>query len=126
MDEDLGYTRIDPQVNFNWGSQDIIPNVASNFVSVEWTGFLLPSFTETYTFEAQFNDGLRLWVNDKLILDHLLDATNDLNGHTVQSDPILLTAGKFVPIKLRYYEAVDSAFVILKWKSTSQAKQIVP
>jgi hypothetical protein len=50
---------------------DLIPGVASNFVSVEWTGFLMPLHSEAYTFEAKFNDGLRLWVNDKLILDYL-------------------------------------------------------
>jgi hypothetical protein len=110
----------------NWGINDLIPGLASNFVSVEWTGFLMPLHSEAYTFEAKFNDGLRLWVNDKLILDYLQDAASDLNGHTVRSDSISLTAGHFVPIKLRFYEAVDSAFVILQWESASQAKQVVP
>ena len=73
----------------------------------------MPLYSELYTFEAKFNDGLRLWVNDKLILDYLQDATNDLNGHTVRSESINLTAGQFVPIKLNFYEAVDYAFVIL-------------
>lgn len=53
----------------------------------------MPLYSEAYTFEVQFNDGLRLWVNDNIILDYLVDATNDLNGHTVRSESITLTAG---------------------------------
>ena len=89
--------------------------MASNFVSIEWTGFLLPKFNEAYRFEAKFNDGLRLWVNDQLIIDYFVDAANDLNGHTIASDLILLAADVFVPIRVQFYEAVDSAFVILSW-----------
>jgi hypothetical protein len=80
--------------------QELIPNVASNFVSIEWTGFLLPQFSEEYRFEAKFNDGLRLWVNDILIIDYFVDAANDLNGHTIESEKILLIANVFVPIKV--------------------------
>lgn len=124
--EDPGFTQIDANINFNWGKSEIIPKIASNFISIEWSGFLMADFTEVYTFEAQFNDGMQLWIDDQLILDYMVDAKNDLNGHVVQSTPISLTAGSFVPFKLRFYEAIDSAFIILKWWSTSQTKQIVP
>ena len=62
-------TQYDAPININWGKGDLIENVASNYVSIEWNGFLLPEFTEEYSFEANCNDGIKLWVNDVLIID---------------------------------------------------------
>ena len=53
----------DASINFNWGSGDLIPDIANNYVSIEWNGFLMPAFTEAYTFQVQSNDGIRLWIN---------------------------------------------------------------
>jgi len=55
--------RTDSQVNFNWGEGELIEGVSSNYVSAEWNGFLLPQFTESFTFEVHSNDGVRVWVN---------------------------------------------------------------
>jgi hypothetical protein len=57
-------TQIDTQINKNWGTGDIIPNVASNYVSIEWVGYILPLYSESYTFKILANDGARVYVND--------------------------------------------------------------
>ena len=62
-------TQYDSIININWGDEDLIPNVASNYVSIEWEGFILPEFSEDYSFEVNCNDGVRLWVNDVLLID---------------------------------------------------------
>lgn len=100
-------TQYDPLININWGTEDLIGNVAANYVSIEWSGFLLPVFSETYTFEVNCNDGVKLWVGDTLIIDMLVDVENELNGHVTMSSPVDLTADTFVPIRIQYYEAVD-------------------
>jgi len=81
-------TRLDSEINFNWGKGDILENVASNYVSIEWNGFIKPLHSEEFTFEAHFNDGLRLWVNDQLLIDSLVDVEDDLLGNTIRSSPI--------------------------------------
>ena len=62
-------TQYDATINMNWGEGDIIENVAANYVSIQWEGFLLPAYGELYTFELNCNDGAKLWVNDVLIID---------------------------------------------------------
>ena len=62
-------TQYDALININWGQGDLIENVAANHVSIEWEGFLLPAYSEVYTFEVNCNDGVQLWIDDQLIID---------------------------------------------------------
>ena len=117
--------RIDSDINHQWGVDDLIDDVASNYVSIEWNGFLDPEFSESYEFRANFNDGLQLWIDDALVIDNLVDVANEENGHTKTTIAMTLTAGEFVPIRIRYYEAVDQAFITLSWKSTSMPEFVV-
>lgn len=61
----------------NWGTGYIIPNVALDYVSIQWDGFLMPIYSETYTFYTESNDGVRVYVNDVIIIDSLIDSTSD-------------------------------------------------
>lgn len=79
-------------MNKNWGSGDIIPGIARDYVSIEWEGFLKPLYTETYTFYVESNDGIRVYVDDTLIIDHLIDSTSDTDTHLITSITISLTA----------------------------------
>ena len=45
----------------------------------------------------------------------MTDAPNDLNGHVIMSSGITLIADEFVPIRIKYYEGIDSAFIKLSW-----------
>jgi len=62
-------TKHDALLNINWGTGEIIEKVASNYVSIEWTGFLQPKYSEVYNFEVNCNDGVKLWIRDTLIID---------------------------------------------------------
>lgn len=110
----------------NWGTDDIIPKVARDYVSVEWNGFLEPLYSESYTFYAEANDGIRVHVNDKLLIDYLVDSTSDTDIHLLTSTPITLTANEMVPIRVMYYDTTGVAMISLLWESTSQPKEIVP
>ena len=66
--------RIDPVVNFVWNStEDIIPLVAREYVSIEWEGYLMPRDTGNHEFFVEADDGIRLYVNDELIIDKMED-----------------------------------------------------
>ena len=45
-------TRIDEKIDFDWGYGTIIPNVAKDFISILWSGYLKVPYTEDYTFEV--------------------------------------------------------------------------
>jgi hypothetical protein len=117
----LKVVRIDPVVNFNWGSGSPDPLIHPETFSVRWTGQVEAQHSEAYAFYVRADDGLRLWVNNQLIIDHWHD-----QSFRERRGSITLQAGQKYDIKLEYYERVDQAAVQLLWSSPSQAKQIIP
>src|SRR5688572_11078881 len=61
-------TRVDPTVNFNWGTGSPDPAIGSDTFSVRWTGRVSPRYSETYRFYTTSDDGVRLWVNGQLLI----------------------------------------------------------
>src|SRR4029077_1138784 len=114
-------SRVDPTVNFNWGTGSPDPSIGPDTFSVRWTGQALPQVTEAYTFYTTSDDGIRLWVNGQQIINNW---TN--HAATENSGTIALTAGQAVDIKLEYYENGGQAVVSPSWCSASQPKQIIP
>ena len=114
-------SRTDPTINFDWGGGSPGGGVYSDGFSARWEGFVLPQFTETYTFTTETDDGVRLWVDGKLVVNAWWDM-----GPTRISGTIALTAGKPVSIKMEYYENGGGAVARLYWSSQSRPEQIVP
>ena len=61
-------SRTDAQINFDWGDSAPASGVDPDTFSVRWTGRVKPRFSQTYTFHATTDDGVRLWINGQLIL----------------------------------------------------------
>ena len=55
--------KVDSQINFYWGTQELITDVASDFVSVIWEGFLTVPSTDDYIFSIHSNDGVTLYID---------------------------------------------------------------
>jgi hypothetical protein len=120
--ENLVLTRIDPQINFNWGdpgSPDASVNVDQ--FSARWTGEVEAAFTETYTFYTSSDDGARLWVNGVQLVDSWID-----QGTTEHSGKIDLVAGNTYSFVMEYYENGGGAVAQLRWSSPSTPKQLIP
>lgn len=113
--------RVDPTVNFNWGNGGPFPEVGSDGYSERWTGWVMPSHSETYTFYTNSDDGVRLWVDGNLIIDNWT-----LHSPTEDSGTAVLTADQPVSIRLEHYESGGSSLIELRWSSASTAKSIVP
>jgi glucose/arabinose dehydrogenase len=114
-------TRTDATVNFSWGSGSPAPNIGADTFSVVWSGQVEAAFSETYTFFTNTDDGVRLFVNDQLIIDRFVD-----QSPTEVSGTIALVAGQRYNIRMEYYENAGGAVAQLRWASPSQAKQIIP
>jgi hypothetical protein len=122
-------TRIDPTINFRF-DYDQHPVVLSpapgivpdDFYSVRWTGFVQPLYSETYTFYTNSDDGIRLWVNNVLLIDSWIDQ----NASIQRSGTIALVAGQKYDIKIEFYEKASASETRLYWSSPSTAKAIVP
>ena len=117
----LQITRVDPAVDFDWGTGGPASGVTGETFSVRWTGEIEAAFTEVYTFFTQSDDGVRLWVNGQLVVDNW---TN--HALTENSGTIPLAAGQRYAIRLEFYEDGGSAEARLLWQSPSTPKAIVP
>ncbi|NJO96443.1 MAG: hypothetical protein HC764_10810 [Pleurocapsa sp. CRU_1_2] len=114
-------TRTDTNIDFDWKKGSPDSAIAKDTFSVRWTGQIEATQDETYTFYTQADDGVRLWVNNQLIID-------DWKQHSLseRSGIIDLEAGQFYDIKLEYFENKGDAAVSLLWSSPTQNKEIIP
>ncbi|MBZ0281796.1 MAG: hypothetical protein K8L97_13740 [Anaerolineae bacterium] len=118
-----GFTlaRVDPTISFNWSQGSPSPLIDNNTFSVRWTGQVQPLYTETYTFTTQSDDGVRLWVNNQLIIDDW-----QVQGTTINTGTITLNANQFYDIRMEYFEDAGYADAQLSWGSPSQTGEIIP
>lgn len=115
--------RVDAQIGFRWDRGSPTDNLmargeagpgqgvpADNF-SIRWSGQLLPPVSGSYRIEAAANDGFRLYLDGRLLLDHW-QASDRLNA---DSASVELEAGRAYDIRLEYYEGERDAGVRLAW-----------
>ncbi|HEU4795528.1 MAG TPA: glycoside hydrolase family 3 C-terminal domain-containing protein [Pyrinomonadaceae bacterium] len=104
-------SRIDREVNFDWGMSNPAPGIPADDFSARWTGKLVPALSGKYRFGATADDGVRVFLDGKLI-------TEDWSEHapaTVTGE-VTIEAGKSYDIKMEYYESKLGAVARLVWQ----------
>lgn len=121
-------SRTDATVDFTWstGSTAGSPGtgVNSTYFVANWQGFVQPQYTETYYFDVVADDGVKLWVNNQLIIDAWTAGSGSAGVERIGA--ISLTAGVIYDIKLQYYQGTSYDLIHLNWYSQSQAKEVIP
>ncbi|HON90287.1 MAG TPA: PA14 domain-containing protein [Sedimentisphaerales bacterium] len=107
-------------IDHNWGSNEVAGGLKDN-VSARWTADLEAPFTETVQFITTSDDGVRLWLNGKLLLDNW---TSHSSADDIAS--VNLVAGQFYRLKMEWFENGGNAVAQLAWQSPSIARQIIP
>ena len=105
-------TRIDPEINFYWGSSPG-SGINSNNFSVRWTGTLHIPADGYYSFASCNDDGTRLYVDGNLLI-------NDWTGHApawCYSSAVYLTAGEH-GFQVDCYEGYGGAQAKIYWSPT--------
>ncbi len=113
--------RVDSTVDFDWGSGSPDPSMDDNTFTIRWEGTLIPQYSETYTFETLSDDGVLLFIDDRLVISSWRDQSPAWRSGTVD-----LQAGVPVSIRLDYYEKYGGAVCGLYWKSESTLKEVIP
>ncbi|MDB6068031.1 MAG: hypothetical protein JWR26_4239 [Pedosphaera sp.] len=113
--------RVDTGIDFNWNTVGPDPSIGRTGFTARWTGTVQPQFTETYTFYATADDGVRLWVNGQLLLDAWIT-----QGATTYSGSIALKAQQLYDIQMDYFQGGGGASAELQWSSPSSTLAVIP
>lgn len=96
-------------------------------ISMVWTGFVRPDFSENYTFAFAVDDGVRVYVNNQLLVDSWFGQGVTIPTPYVSQIP--LVAGVKYPVRVEYYQGGGGSAWQLFWASASQTngvQSIVP
>lgn len=67
----LKLTRLDASINFDWSTGSPASGIiGSDTFSVRWIGHLRPQTTNDFTFYTVSDDGVRLWLDNRLVIDN--------------------------------------------------------
>lgn len=113
--------RTDAVIDFNWNTASPDPSIPPTNYTIRWTGMIQPLFSETYTFYTTTDDGVRLWVNNQLLIDHW-----SRQAPTTWGGSINLQAFQHYAIEMDYFQALGGAVAQLAWSSPSTSLSIIP
>lgn len=103
-------TRIDPKIDFDWTTSPP-ENLPHDHYSVRWTGFVRANTAGDYILSTRTDDGVRLWIDDKLVIDDWNARATKNNFATVHFD-----ANSRHSIRMEYYQDAFDATVRLSWQ----------
>ncbi len=111
-------TRVDEEVNFDWGTGSPAPGVPADNFSARWTGKLVPTISGKYRFGAIADDGVRIYLDGKLIAEDWTE-----HAPTTVTGEVTLEAGKTYDLKMEYYEAKIGAVAKLVWQPPAKTSE---
>ena len=119
------WKRIDPIVNFDHGTASPGGLVPTDY-SVRRTGQIQAFTSETYTFQIDTTDAVKLIVNGTTVID----ASSNQNGSGVApktfTGSIAMTAGTKVSIQLDQADTQYESSIKLSWSSPTVPLMVVP
>jgi hypothetical protein len=109
--------KVHPTIDFT----DFNPSGFADYYSLLAIGWVIPLYSETYTFYLTSDDGVCCSIAGTKIV-----ADNTSHGATTYSGTISLTARKYYPVLIGHFEHATGERLLFEWSSTSQARQTVP
>jgi beta-glucosidase len=100
--------RVDQAVNFKWTFMPPSENLRTDNYSVRWTGSITFPRSGNYKLGLEGNDGFRLYINNKLVIDNWLKQgyhTKTVNYDFIKNKP--------VSIKIEFHEPVANGTIRL-------------
>lgn len=101
--------RDDPEVDFDWGTGSPAPQVPPDNFSVRWTRTVTLATGGAYTFTVTADDGVRLRVDGRLLIDRWID-----QPARTYSTNVFLAAGTH-EVVVEYYERGGLARARATW-----------
>lgn len=113
--------RLDPQVDFSWRAGAPAHGLPSDGFSVRWSGELEAPTSGSYTFHVRSDDGARLWVDGR----PLVDDWGPHGEHTTRGVSTL-SGGRRYRLTLEMREVDGPASIRLLWSGPGFGREVVP
>lgn len=123
-------TRTDPQVDFNWNWEPPGPGVPREYFSVRWTGKLYAPTSGTYRFSATVDDGVRVWVGGRKVIDEWRKQDDSRFVGEIS-----LNGKQLYDLRIEYYNDWKGSVISVFWESpedrrllsfSSSPRQLIP
>jgi len=117
---DLVLSQHEPGIDHVWGLEAPTPALGVDRFSARFSGLLTAPATATYTIATESDDGVRVWIDDVLVID-------DWNAHYVTRTEasVALTQGVAVPILVEYFEIDIEASLRLLWATDAMPEAVI-
>jgi hypothetical protein len=116
-------TRVDEELNFAFGEGGTPgAGLPASGWSARWMGELEAVNSGAYTFKTLSNDGVRVWVNNSLLINNWTDHAQTWDT----SSGLWLNAGQRYNIKVEFFDGGGDNAMKLYWSYPGQADEIVP
>ena len=112
--------RTDPRIDFDWGRFNPTPELTGNNFSVRWTGKLTPPESGNYTLGFTVDDGARLYIDGKL----LVDAWSS-NPNKTATKEIVLEAGRSYDLRMEYFQNNRENIAKLVWSYPRMTERLL-
>ncbi|HEX5833578.1 MAG TPA: glycoside hydrolase family 3 C-terminal domain-containing protein, partial [Pyrinomonadaceae bacterium] len=112
--------RTDPRIDFDWGRYNPTPQLTGNHFSVRWTGKLTPPESGNYTLGFTADDGARLYLDGKL----LVEAWTSNPNKTVTRE-IALEAGRSYDLRMEYFQYQRENIAKLVWSYPRMTERLI-
>ncbi len=111
-------SRVDERVEFNWTLYPPTTELNADFYSVKWSGEFTPTSTGKISIGLKGNDGYRLYINGKLLIDRW-------SKESFHTDLVDYDFEKNIPypIQIEFKEPRGNAHIQLIWKLPNQEEQ---
>ena len=119
-EREVTLVRVDPTIDFDWVRNSPGRPIREDDFTASWTGYVEAPSSETYAFDAEADDGVRVWIDGDLVVAHGADSAAGAAGS------VALEAGQKYEVRIEYVETKQNASVRLFWSSPSQPRQVIP
>lgn len=104
-------TRRDQLLDFQWAQAPPAPGVPAEHFSVRWQGWLVPPVSGRYVLHLRIDDGLRLWLDGRQLVNEWRDQY--FSDYTTAVE---LQAGQAYALRIEYYQNQLESRMRLAWE----------
>lgn len=102
--------RYEKAVDLNWKNLGPVAGVSEDNFSARWTADIRPTAGGSYHLGLTSDDGSRLKINGKMVIDHWGDHGEEQKDATIE-----LVAGQTYRFEVEYYDSSGGAMIKLGW-----------